>query len=231
MASDCIKWSGIQKSMKIINLTEDSKIYTSNAYLVLGTWNALADMNTLVDVGRDSMIIDKINNINTGVGKRRIDQVILTHNHYDHVGLLPLIREFFNPKIYGFSSHIEGIDQILKSGDTMRIGDRDFEVFHAPGHSSDSILLYCKEEGVLFNGDVSLAIRAIGGTYDPLFKDILGFLIHENIKAIYMGHGKPMLEGCNRVINETYKNVMREMIDSGDNKIRNESTIINSNAR
>jgi glyoxylase-like metal-dependent hydrolase (beta-lactamase superfamily II) len=208
MASDCIKCTGVQKSMKIINLTEDSKVYTSNAYLVLGTWNALADMNTLVDVGRDPLIIDKVNNINTGVGKRRIDQVVLTHNHYDHTGLLPLIRETFNPRIYGFSSQIEGIDQILKSGDTLRLGERDFTVFHAPGHSSDSILLYCKEEGVLFTGDVSLAIRSASGTYDPLFQEILGYLIHEDIKAIYMGHGKPILERCNETINETYKNVM-----------------------
>lgn len=199
--------------MKITNLTKDSKVYTSNAYLVLGTWNALIDMNTLVDVGRDPMIIDKINNTNTGVGKRRIDQVILTHNHYDHTGLLPLIREAYNPKIYAFSSNIEGIDQSLNSGDTLRLGDRDFKVFHAPGHSSDSILLYCKEDGVLFTGDVSLAIRSTGGTHDPLFRDILGYLIHEEIKAIYVGHGKPIFNSCNSLIAESYKNLMEVMVD------------------
>lgn len=194
--------------MKIINLTEDSKVYTSNAYLVLGTWNALADMNTLVDVGRDPFIIDKINSINTGVGKRRIDQVILTHNHYDHVGLLPLICKTYSPVVYSYSSHIDGADHILKNGDTIRLGDKDFKVFHAPGHSSDSILLFCEAEGTLFTGDVSVSIRSSGGTYDPLFKKILGYLINKDIKAIYMGHGKPIIDKCNVIINETYKNVM-----------------------
>ena len=47
--------------MKIINLTEGSSIYTPNVYLVTGTWNALDDVNTLVDVGMDQAIVKRIN--------------------------------------------------------------------------------------------------------------------------------------------------------------------------
>ncbi len=39
--------------MKIINLTEKSTVYTANVYFILGSWNALPDVNTLIDVGRD----------------------------------------------------------------------------------------------------------------------------------------------------------------------------------
>ena len=55
--------------MKILNLTEKSNVYTSNVYFVLGTWNALPDVNTLVDVGRDPAVIEAIKNASTGVGK------------------------------------------------------------------------------------------------------------------------------------------------------------------
>ena len=48
--------------MKIINLTEKSTVYTANVYFILGNWNALPDVNTLIDVGRDPQIIEKINN-------------------------------------------------------------------------------------------------------------------------------------------------------------------------
>ena len=94
--------------MRVINLTENSNIYTSNVYFVNGSWNAMEDVNTLVDVGRDSTIIERIDDISSGVGKKRINQVILTHSHYDHASLLSVIKEIYNPVVYAFSPFLEG---------------------------------------------------------------------------------------------------------------------------
>ena len=82
--------------MRITNLTEDSKLYTSNVFLILGTWNTVEDITTLVDVGSDYTIINKIEGINTGLGKKKIDQVILTHSHSDHAAILSKIKDAFN---------------------------------------------------------------------------------------------------------------------------------------
>jgi glyoxylase-like metal-dependent hydrolase (beta-lactamase superfamily II) len=68
--------------LKIIPLKPNPKTYTCLSYLVLGEWNRLEDVNTLVDVGVDGYILDQIGAINTGVGKTHIEQVVLTHNHY-----------------------------------------------------------------------------------------------------------------------------------------------------
>jgi glyoxylase-like metal-dependent hydrolase (beta-lactamase superfamily II) len=193
--------------MKIMNLTKDSSVYTSNVYFVLGTWNTIDDVNTLVDVGRDPLIIEKIKEASTGVGKRRVEQVVLTHIHYDHAGLLHLIRKTFNPTVCAFSRHMEDVDRILHEGDTLRLGDRIFKVFHTPMHSSDSICLYCGEDGVLFTGDTPVMIQSAGRSYDALFVNALRNLAREDIKAIYMGHGGPILDGCNRLIRATLENV------------------------
>ncbi|RLG23976.1 MBL fold metallo-hydrolase [Methanosarcinales archaeon] len=191
--------------MKILNLTSDSKMYTSNVYLITGTWNAIDDLNTLVDVGRDPSVIEKINNASTGVGKKRVEQVVLTHSHYDHASLLPQIIETFKPEVYAYSSSLEGVDHLLKDGDMLKLGDRIFEIIYTPGHSSDSICLYCEEERVLFAGDSAVVIRSAGGTYEDGFVHALENICRRDIQSIYFGHGDPLLDNCNARVHDSLK--------------------------
>ena len=186
--------------MKIINLTQNSSLYTCNVYLVTGSWNALQDLNTLVDVGRDSSIIDKINNYATGIGKHKIDQVILTHSHYDHASLLPDIKQIYHPKTYAYSSSLQFIDRTVSDGYKIKLGDTWFEVIYAPGHSSDSICLYSKSAHVLFSGDLPFIIKTAQGTYEEHFLLLLKRLSTLNIDIIYPGHGPPIGGNCTELI-------------------------------
>ncbi len=186
--------------MKITNLTENSKQYTSNVYLVLGTWNTLDDITTLVDVGSDGSIVDKIQNINTGLGKRKVDQVILTHSHSDHSAIMPIIKEVFNPQICAFNSHLKGVDRILRDGDILRIGEQQFEVFHITAHSYDSICLYGRDNGILFAGDTSFPIEFENEVLKRENEYVLTRLEKKKITTIYPGHGA-LLDFTNKVFN------------------------------
>lgn len=198
--------------MKIVNLTLNSGVYTCNSYLVTGDFNSMDDVNTLIDTGRDSKIMDRIWKASTGVGKKRVEQVIFTHNHYDHAGLIKEIKESFNPKFYAFSNSLKGIDVVLKGGESLKIGDKSFDVIYTPGHSSDSICLYNREENVLFSGDTNLTIHSNDGTYEKNFIEILGKIADMNIKKIYPGHGNPIIKDCNKIINMSFKNVLQSKI-------------------
>ncbi|MBW2597443.1 MAG: hypothetical protein JRC55_01960 [Deltaproteobacteria bacterium] len=66
--------------MKVINLTSSSNVYTSNVYFLLGDHNALDDVNTLIDVGRDPAVIDMIKHLDTGVGKKRVPRRSSSHH-------------------------------------------------------------------------------------------------------------------------------------------------------
>ena len=79
----------------------------------------MEDVNTLVDVDRDPMIVEKIQKAPVGVGKRKVEQVALTHSHYGHAGLLPQIRKAFNKSVYAFSTSLKGVNHLLKDGDTL----------------------------------------------------------------------------------------------------------------
>ena len=197
--------------MKIINLTIGSDIYTSNVYFLLSDWKAIDDVNALIDVGRDPSIIEKIKQLDTGVGKKKVDKVILTHGHFDHASLLPAVKAEFHPDVYAFHSY-NGASRALKDGQTMKLADRWFEVIHTPGHTSDSVCLYCPEEGVIFSGDASLIITATDGSYQKDFVKALEKIARRNIKAIYPGHGEPLVRGAKQMIFRSLDNVRKSKV-------------------
>jgi len=181
--------------MKILNLINRNThtCYTGNAYLVTGDWKTIDDVNTLVDVGRDPDIISAIEDASTGIGKKRIAQVILTHDHYDHVAMLEKIRELYSPVVCAYSRTFPGVDRVLNDGDMLRCGDRNFRVIWAPGHSSDSICLYCAADGVLFTGDTphSLAARDLG--YSDAFLAAMDYIARLDVRVVCPGHGPPIV--------------------------------------
>jgi glyoxylase-like metal-dependent hydrolase (beta-lactamase superfamily II) len=189
--------------VRILILENSGNIYTSQVYLVLGSQSRLEDVNTLVDVGQDPAILASIEQAPTGVGKWPVEQVVLTHEHYDHSAFLPGIREAFHPKVFAFSPVLRGVDCVLRDGDTVKMGDRDFEVIHMPGHSSDSICLYDQVDGVLFAGDSPLVIASPDGTYEAGFLAALEKICERDVQRIYFGHGLPLTEGCNQRLRET----------------------------
>jgi glyoxylase-like metal-dependent hydrolase (beta-lactamase superfamily II) len=198
--------------MKVLNLTEHTKVYTSNVFLILGTWNALPDVNTLVDVGRDPLVLEAIKRASTGLGKKRVEQVILTHSHYDHASLLPQIRAMFKPVVYAFSQYIDGVDQLVRDGDRLKCGDREFEVIHTPGHSTDSICLYGVADRVLFAGDTPLIIRRPGDTYQREFVAALEKLAQLDIHTIYFGHGQALNGHCHALLQASLANVKKSTV-------------------
>ena len=193
--------------MRISNLIQSkSMVYSSNVYLVLGDWSAIDDVNTLIDVGNDPVVLDQIALAPTGVGKKSIEQVIFTHGHFDHTALLPQIRQRYQPVVYAYSAFV-GADEVLRDGQVLHCGDRYFEVIYTPGHSDDSICLYCQTDGALFVGDTPVIIRTTDGTHEDRFVAALERLCRLDVHTIYFGHGEPLTVNPRNALLSSLRNV------------------------
>lgn len=192
--------------MKVHLLRSPGAVYSCNSYLVLGDWNRLEDVNALVDVGTDGSVIGSIASIWTGVGKKAVERVVLTHSHFDHAGGLLKIRRAFNPEVCAHTM-IEGVGRRLTVGEVVRLGDEEFEVIYVPEHSSDSVCLFSSRSGVLFSGDTPLMIGPPGRTCDEDFVMFLESLVHRGVATIYSGHDRPVLGNARLVIEESLQNV------------------------
>lgn len=87
---------------------------------------------------------DEFNRIKDKIGNRKVVGVLLTHHHFDHVGALKEVLDFYKTELYDFNS--------LKEKEYI-VGPFQFEVIFNPGHSLDSVSFYFKEKQVMFVGD------------------------------------------------------------------------------
>jgi glyoxylase-like metal-dependent hydrolase (beta-lactamase superfamily II) len=151
----------------------------------------------------------------TGVGKRKVEQVILTHSHSDHAGLLPAIRALYQPLVRAWSPALEGVERPLREGERLLMGDRFFEVWHVPAHSDDSVCLYCESEEVLFAGDTPLLVTGTENSFDDKFLKLLERLCLRPPRVIYFGHGEPVQDGCGARLRASLENVRHSLARQG----------------
>ena len=122
--------------------------------------------------------------------------VLVTHHHYDHVGALKEIEEYYNVKS---SKQVDGFD---------------FKIIKTPGHTMDSISFYFEKEHALFSGDF-LFYHTIGRTDLPtgsarLIGSSLSKLIalDDDIK-VYPGHESITTLGREKKYNTYLRNLYK----------------------
>lgn len=142
-------------------------------YPVIGSRICLIDSGV---AGSENIIYDYLRN--RGRDPEEIDMLVLTHAHPDHIGAAAAIKEhtgctvmahplarawiedvelqFRERPVPGFHQLVGGsvtIDRFLIDQEIVGLKDLPLQVWYTPGHSADSLSLFCPEEGVLFAGD------------------------------------------------------------------------------
>ncbi len=152
----------------------------------------------------------------------KVTHLINTHLHIDHA-----ISDLWVKQKYGIQIEAHGddaplgkyltqqaqsfgipgeyvaieIDNKLKEGDVIKVGEGELKVLHVPGHSPGSICLYDKADGFVIVGDTlfegSIGRSDLpGGNHRQLVDAIKNKLLTlPKDTAVYSGHGNPTTIG------------------------------------
>jgi glyoxylase-like metal-dependent hydrolase (beta-lactamase superfamily II) len=170
----------------ITNLARDQRAFTSNVFLVTG------EQTVLVDVGNEFDIVTAVRD-----HVDSLDAVVLTHTHRDHVANLPAVTEAFDTPVMAYDAGFDDVDSSLDDGDTVQLGDHQYDALHTPGHKIDHLCLYSRAGQTLFAGDLVFANGSFGrtdleeGDRKQLVKSIkrLHSTVNDDLAVMHTGHG------------------------------------------
>jgi hydroxyacylglutathione hydrolase len=187
-------------------------------------WDEGSGAGAVVDPGGD---VDRIVQAIAQTGAK-IGKILLTHGHIDHAGGAAELKRRLSIPIEGPHADdlflLQGLDRSgaqygmddarpvtpdrwLNEGDEARAGDLAFEIFHCPGHTPGSVVLFNREHRFCLMGDV-LFQGSVGrtdfpyGDHEALIRSIKEKLIPLGDDVSFLpGHGPASTFGDERRTN------------------------------
>lgn len=161
----------------------------------------------------------------------KIQKILLTHAHIDHVFGLQWAYDTFNLPVHMHQQDQEILDmlqmsgmrfginidpvkvevQYINDGDELDFDGEKFKIYHVPGHSPGSIIFHNEKQKFMISGDV-LFEGSIGrtdlykGNYEQLINGIKTKLfILDDETQVFSGHGNPTTIGFEKQYNPFLK--------------------------
>ena len=108
----------------------------------------------------------------------RLDMILLTHHHGDHVAGTDAVRARYGCPVVGAAAdarRLPRLDRAVTEGDTVGLGDSVLRVINTPGHTVGHIAFFGGDNHVLICGDTLFSLgcgRLLEGTAADMYASL-----------------------------------------------------------
>ncbi len=124
----------------------------------------------------------------------RLDLILLTHHHGDHVAGVDALRERYGAKVVGAAAdqhRLPKLDVVVRPGETVQVGTDQASVIDTPGHTRGHIAFHIPAAKALLCGDTLFSLgcgRLIEGNAEEMFRSLAALAALPDDTLVCCGH-------------------------------------------
>ena len=167
--------------IEIVPVLNDNYVYILH--------NEKDKLTAVIDPGDPKPVIKKLDE-----KKWKLDEIINTHHHSDHIAGNETLKSFYNCKLiapFADKNRINEVTDFVSDNDTIKLAGFRTKVISTPGHTLGHVCYFLEDEKILFSGDTLFRLgcgRVFEGTMEQMKTSLDKLKKLPNETIIYCGH-------------------------------------------